>query len=203
MNPGAYTNLQIVNATAQDLVNGTNPPPGIPSFSAYQMYGWFNYPAAPPYPLVPAKTAIVYPIQALEGVGDEDDAANLLVNLDDPGNADANIFYLYAGSDSDSAHYVQAVPLAPSGPLLVLGAYPDGPLPSATAAAVQWSTTLVGELPISLGVMPLGDQALVVADLAVLFPLAQAVTIFDDIQTKQVSAADQQALFSAVVQFVT
>ena len=201
MNPGPYSNLQIVNATAQHLVKGNVSPPNIPSWGAYQMWAWFNSPGAPPVPIVPAKTAMLYPIQALSGVGDEDDAANLLLNFNDANNASANVLALYAGSDSDSAHYLQATPLSPNGSLVVAGVSIASLLTSATAATVQWYSTLVKEPVIPLGVFPNGDQSLVVADLAFLFPQSQAVALFDSIVTGTLSSIDRQTLYSAVVPF--
>ena len=202
MTPASFTNLQIVNATARPLVLGNNPPQGVPAFNAYQMAAWFNFPGAPPSPLVPARASISYTIQALQGVGDEDDAANLLVNLNDPSNASANVFYLYAGSFPDSAHYVQAVPLAPASSLVVVGASVAGQLQTATASTVQWFATFAGLPPIFLGVMPNAAQALVVADLAVLFPKPQAVSLFAEIVTRSLPAADQQSLYDTVTSFV-
>jgi hypothetical protein len=203
MNPGPYSNLQIVNATAQHLVTGSVPPPNTPAFNAYQMWAWFNWPGAPPVPIVPARTAMLYPVQALSGVGDEDDAANLLLNFNDPSNASANVLALYAGSDSDSAHYLQATPLSPNGSLVVAGVCAGSLLATASATSVQWFPTLNGFPVIAIGVFPNADQSLVVADLSVLFPQPQSIEIFDSIVTNSLSAADQQTLYNAVVPFAS
>jgi hypothetical protein len=201
MNPGPYSNLQIVNATAQHLVTGSVPPANTPAFNAYQMWAWFNWPGAPPVPIVPAKTAMLYPIQALTGDGEGDDAANLLLNFNDPSNASANVLALYAGSTAQPSHYLLATPLSPDGSLVVAGVSAGSLLTSATPTSVQWLTTQINGQVISLGAFPNANQSLVVADLSFLFQQPQAGEIFDAILTASLSAADQQTLYNAVVPF--
>jgi hypothetical protein len=193
MTPDVYTQLEIVNATGSDLVVSQNPPANVPAFNAYQMASWLTFPNAPS-PIVASSKTAAYSIQFLRGGGDEDDAADLVASL---GQAGPNLFHLYAGSTPSSAHYLQAIPLAPGSSQVVIGVSPAQFFEQSAPSSISWSLINGGQpnVPLSLNSSP---QALVVADLSLLLDAGTAASFISAIRTGSLTAEDLQNLYAQV-----
>lgn len=196
MTPDVYTQLEIVNATSSDLVVSPNPPANVPAFHSYQMATWFT-PSAPSPIAASSKTA-TYTIQFSRGGGDEDDAADLVVSL---GQTGPNLFHLYAGSSPNSAHYLEVIPLAPKSSQVVIGVSPAQFFEQSVPSSIRWSLINTGQPTVPLSLNPPSQpspQALVVADLGLLFDAATAANFISAISTGSLTTEDLQNLYAQV-----
>lgn len=196
MTPDVYTQLEIVDATASNLVVSSNPPANVPAFNSYQMAAWF--PPGAPSPVAASSKTATYMIQFFRGGGDEDDAADLVVSL---GQTGPNLFHLYAGSTPTSAHYLEVIPLAQASSQVVIGVSPAQFFEQSSPSSISWSLINAGQpnVPLSLNPpSPSSPQALVVADLSLLFDAATAASFISAIGTGSLTTEDLQNLYAQV-----
>lgn len=167
MTPDAWSNLQFINCTEFDLQSGAGGS-NEGFFNQYQMSSWFGFPTAP-NPVVAAGSTNTYMLQFLRGVGDQDDAADIQINLGNGNNAAANVVWLQARSNTNSSHYFQAKVQGPSqaghGPF-VIAVTPRGPWPTHDASTLTWYAS--GQTA-PMGA-PDDTQCLAIVDLGLFFP---------------------------------
>ncbi|WP_416408123.1 hypothetical protein [Agrobacterium rosae] len=125
MTPDAFTDLEIVNVTRSALFSG-NGGTNKGFCNAYQMEWWFEnfrdnkkYPS----PVVGGRTTKTYKLQFQRGVGDQDDGADMQLNVGDANKGEVNVAWIQARSRDNSSHYIQTVVQQPSipgqGPFIV------------------------------------------------------------------------------------
>ncbi|ADO68836.1 hypothetical protein [Stigmatella aurantiaca] len=134
MNPDGYTYLQLINATNQNLTQGSAGPG---KFNQYQMASWFGFPNAPD-PICGPASRLTYKLQFLEGVGDQDDAADLQLNIGDSTNQANAIVWIQARSTSQSGHYLTYQFQNPQSSLYIYGKSVNGGWDQINASQVQW-----------------------------------------------------------------
>ncbi len=165
MTPDVYTNLRILNCTSFALESS--------NLNSYQMAAWFPDLS----PLVsPQSYSAQFFLQFLRGVGDEDDAGNLNMNIDSN-----TMVLMYAGSASDSGHYMQ-VTLTPPGaslPFVVgLVTTSDWPQSPELSSNVSWyqptgQVVSLGNLAVP-GIDQGPDKAIAIVDLSQICSQADA-----------------------------
>lgn len=209
MTPDAYANLRILNCTNLTL--------GCSNVGSYQMSSWFPVPPSQPAPLVqPQSSSQQYLLQFLRGAGDNDDAGNLNINLG-AGSPPNTIVFLYGGSASNSAHYLQVtmaseiIPpssASPGGPApgpFVIGLIPNGDWD--TTSSSGWST--VNWYPVSGQTIGLGDlgvagsgqivpKVIAIVDLGQLYLPSNATTIAKAISANALESSQAQDLWVQV-----
>jgi hypothetical protein len=191
--PGCH--VQFVNATQEPLVIGT-PPPGFQSFGSYQMEAWFaDLPA--PSVLAPSGGKGSGFAQALRGVGDEDDSANLPVSLGNATDANASLFQYFAASAPNSAHfmYLTGSPGSSVPRRIALGIASETTFEATAPAQVQWYQ--LGTQTIQLG-FP-AALALAVVDLDQIYDPQAAGVIYQEIGTGTLSGDQSLDLYAQVI----
>lgn len=200
MTPDAWTNLQIVNCTSLPLISGAgNGGGGIGFFNAYQMNSWFNFPGGAPSPVVASHAAASYTLQFLRGVGDEDDGADIQLNLGTAISGASSVVWLQGRSAQNSAHYLQAQLQQPSlsgvGPFVVAvtqqGTWPMDP----PGKGLTW---YAGTQVAPLGA-PDADQCLAIIDLGAIVPQDAAQAIIQMIEAGTLGAADAETIWLGVM----
>lgn len=191
MNPGLFTNLQIINCT--------NTPLATSGVSSYQMSSWFPG----NNPLLNARTYSQNPssylLQFLSGDDEGDDAGNITMVWG------AYNFLLYGGSNA-SGHYIQLRDISPSD-TFVIGVVATGSWPTSaeSASSITWSSSNVSSVDFgSLTVPGTTQQALAIVDLSQIYPLAPLgdvpsyQQIQQAIQSNQLSAQQAEDLWLQV-----
>lgn len=197
MDPDVYSDLQIVNCTTEPLYSGTG---GEGFFNQWQMYSWFNFPKAPS-PLVAVRDTATFRLQFKRGVGDQDDGADIQINVG-KGNARANnITWFKARSDNRSAHFMQADVQNPSlpnmGPFAV-ATVQSGVFPLDRPDKLKWSAyNQIARLDPSNG-----DQCLAIVDLRTILPTDVAEKIWTIIITGKLSSNDAASLWLGVKHYM-
>ncbi|MBB5752867.1 hypothetical protein [Prosthecomicrobium pneumaticum] len=171
MSPDVFTDLQVLNATASGLYPGSGG--SNKGFChSYQMWYWFgckeeaqNYPS----PVVERAKAKTYRLQFKRGVGDQDDGADMQLNVGDKNTGDCNVVYVKGRSDNRSVHFLSAEVQTPNltgrGPFVV--AFNErGKWPTLGPGPLQWKT------PEQSFAMPMynDDQCLAIIDLGIWVP---------------------------------
>ncbi|OAS12360.1 hypothetical protein [Methylobacterium platani] len=200
MTPDAWTNLQIVNCTSFPLISGAGKGGGgIGFFNAYQMNSWFNAPNAAPNPIVASRATASYMLQFLRGVGDEDDGADIQLNLGTATSGASSVVWLQARSAQNSAHYLQAQLQQPT----VSGA---GPFAVAVTQQGTWPldepgtglTWYAGTQLAPLGA-PDADQCLAIVDLGAIVSQDVAQALVQMMVAGTLSADDAESLWMGVM----
>lgn len=193
MTPDVYTNLRILNCT--DFTFET-------SFGSYQMQSWF--PNAPSQ-MGPKSYWPPYLLQFQRGGGDENDAGYTNFNL----QTFLPVF-LYAGSTTDSAHYMQVTLSSPGAtlPLAVgLVTTADWPQSSELSSLVSWSLppTSPDQVVANLGALAVPNtelgypsKALAIVDLSQIYSQAEVATIQSAIQGNSLTPQQMEDLWTRV-----
>lgn len=198
MTPDVFTDLQIVNATRRGLYPGDGGD-NKGFCNAYQMEWWFgckqknkNYPK----PVAAARAGVTYKLQFQNGVGDQDDGADMQLNVTDANTGACNVVYVKARSDNRSVHRIEVEVQAPDlprhGPFVVAfnrnGEWPDGgPSPLEWYVAGQsFQTGTDGH-----------KQCLAVIDLQLWFPPDFANTLLNHIKARTLGRADAELIWSS------
>lgn len=202
MTPDSYTNLQILNCTELPLYSGVgNDNAGF--FNAYQMQHWFDGAdfRNPSTQVVGSRSNQTYLLQFQRCVGDEDDGADIQLNVGPDNRKANNVVWLQGRSASNSAHYVQAQTQAPSlentGPF-AFAFMSQGTWPTHSPSGLSW---YVAPTLIDMG-SPSTDQCLAIIDLQALFGAAAAQVIASQLAVSQPSNADATAYWLNVKQFM-
>ena len=171
MTPNVFTDLQIVNATRRALFPG-NGGDNQGRCDTYKMEWWFgSYRDNKKYarPIVPVRGGATYRLQFQRGVGDQDDSADMQLNVSDANTRACNVAYLKARSDNRSAHNIEVDVQAPSLPRhgpFVVAFNRNGQWPTDGATSLEWYAA--GQ-SFETGT-PDGPQCLAVIDLRLWFP---------------------------------
>ncbi|WP_309697568.1 hypothetical protein [Sphingomonas sp. SORGH_AS_0870] len=140
--------------------------------------------------------------QFLRGVGDEDDAADLQINLGPSNTGQANLIWLQARSADNSAHYIQAEIQTPSienaGPFAI-AITQSGFWPTNDPSVLSWYS---GNQILQLGA-PDDNQCLAIIDLQALFGVQVAQIFAKTISAGQPSRADALTLWIAVNRYIS
>jgi hypothetical protein len=197
MTPDSWTDLQIVNATEVALFSGTG---GEGHFGAYQMAEWFGHPSAP-VPVVPARAAKSYRLQFKKGVGDQDDSADMQLNIGPSNQRASNVAWLQGRTNDRSVHrldvQIQRRPAMSYGPFAV-AINDKGVWPARDPMALRW---YCGEVTVPMG-SPNAQQCLAIVDLQALFGTEAAAIIAENIGKAPLSRTDATNLWLAVERFV-
>lgn len=193
MTPDVYTDLTIVNATSKTLIATAG--------SSYQMASWM--PTSYGTTICNSmKGSNPYRLQFLRGVGDEDDSADEFMGLSSPAQPISQgmpAIHLYAGSDDHSGHYLtyEFLQLFPKEAPYTVGAClinTDVPWYNLTPDQLDWKIVC----PQSSPVYPNNTTSvLILADLSAI-GIKNYSKIYVDVLTGNVSAQDQDAIFSAI-----
>lgn len=185
MIPDAFTNLQVINCTNQQLLTT--------GISSYQMASWF-----PPFEVnAQSYSPTSYLLQFSRGTGDEDDAGNLTMNFG-PTN-----FLVYGGSTSASGHYIDLRDFSPSPPwAFVLGLVTNGSWPTTSESAIN-----IGWFPFSyLNLGPLAapdstdfaNKALAIVDLSQIYSSTLATQVQQEIVANTLTPQQTEDLWGLV-----
>lgn len=200
MTPDVFTNFELVNASSENLVVVTETVPGInTAWHAYQMAQWFGFPIIPS-PLCPPSQTATYTGQFLRGVGDRDDAADLLVGVGSS-QAQSTLFALQARTHSDSGHYMRIVPAVGSTiQNYLVGTVLSGTFETAGAIGVEWYALGAGTPNhIALGPSNNSTQAIVVVNLDDLYgDPTRASAIYAAAEAGPLSQSDFDDLYQRV-----
>jgi hypothetical protein len=160
------------------------------------MASWFGDLPTPPVLATSGGTSSSL-VQALRGVGDQDDSANLPVSLGDAADPNASVFHWFACSASNSAHFMYVTCCRGSSvpQRIVLGITPENAFESTTPAGVQWSQ-LSGET-IQLG-FP-AALAVAVVDLDEIYDSDTASVVHAAIGAATLSADQELDLYAQVI----
>jgi len=198
MDPDVFTVLNIVNATPVPLVVGTAGP-GL--FNQYQMYSWFGYPSEPNPICASASIMSFFTLQFLRGQGDEDDGADIQINLGVPDNVEAAVMWLQARSDSSSRHHLQMKFQNPSGSWYAYAYHLTQHWARAPVQEIQWGVP--NNNLVSLDPVQNGPQSVAIVDLLKVFPdPATAMPYFVGIAQSSLTSQQKADLYSAVTAYV-
>jgi hypothetical protein len=194
MKPDAYTKLQIVNCTSQSLYSGTG---GEGFFHLYQMESWFSYPNAPS-PLVKSRETASFFLQFQSGVGDQDDGADIQIDVGNGNKPANNIVWLQGRTTNKSVHYNQAVvqrPVLPNMGPFAIATTERGTWPRETPDGLNWfAYKQTAPLPAYND-----DQCLAIVDLSTFLPRAVAEIIWATIAAgKKLGPNDRESLWLGV-----
>lgn len=200
MTPDVYTDLQLVNSTRFDLVYGSGG--SNKGFChSYQMQLWFGSGDQEdkfPTPVVPLKQEKSYKLQFKHGVGDQDDGADMQINVGSRESGNANVVWIKARSNNKSQHFInteiQEPNLRSQGPFVVAfnknGEWPlDGEL------GLEWFAQ--GQT-INMGCSNT-TQCLAVIDLSIGFPSSAAKMIESRIINRTFSGNDEKIVWLMVM----
>jgi hypothetical protein len=189
--------VQLVNATALPLIVGTAGPG--PSCNRYQMRSW----PSPDFSC-PAKSDKTFEVWFARGVGDQDDGADLQLNIGiDPWWNPA--MWIQARSASNSGHYLQVSFQPPSeGALYIHGICLSSTWQDAQPSTIEWGVALAGGTVFLkyLGTMN-EKQAIIYADLTEISPDAVTASYYyTSILSKTLSPAQQSGLYVNVNTYI-
>ncbi|WP_342151574.1 hypothetical protein [Methylorubrum sp. SB2] len=201
MTPDVSTNLQIVNVTNAALFSG-NGGSNEGKNNQYQMNSWFPGGTGT---IADVQGSASYMLQFLRGVGDEDDGADLQINVGPNNDGPSNVVWLQARSADNSAHYMQALVQTPSVPgsgPFAIAINENGTWPTRQAQEVQLKW-YCGRQTVPFGPFTGGAQSLAVIDLQAVFGAEAAQQIGAAIQQGQPSAGDSYSYWLTIQEFLT
>ena len=199
MTPDGFSNLQIINCTALGIYSG-NGGSNQGFYNQYQMSSWFANSSSSTTIVAPQCLA-TFNLQFSRGVGDEDDGADMQLNLGAENTAANNAAWLQARSNQNSSHYIQVLVQKPSTPgvgLSIVATTARGKWP--LQAAVGLTFYAQGQLA-QLG-LPDDDQCLAIIDLQVLFPISLAQLLEQDILGGTLSNVDAANIWIGVMKYM-
>ncbi|MQT15424.1 hypothetical protein [Segnochrobactrum spirostomi] len=200
MTPDVYTDLQVVNGTKHHLVagiRGTNK-----GFChSYQMQIWFESGDQVdkfPTPVVAVKEDKTYKLQFKRGGSDQDDGADMQINVGLSESGDANVVWVKARSNNKSQHFIstdiQEPNLKGQGPFVV-AFNRNGEWPLDDERGLEWFAQ--GQT-IDMGCSNT-TQCLAVIDLSIGFPSSAAKMIEGRIINHTFSGNDEKIVWLMVM----
>lgn len=199
MSPDGFSNLQIINCTALGIYSG-NGGSNQGFYNQYQMSSWFENSGSSTI-IVGAQSLAAFTLQFLRGGGDEDDGADMQLNLGAENTASNNAAWLQARSNQNSSHYIQVQVQKPSTPgvgLLVVATTARGKWPLQSAVGLRFYAQ--GQVA-QLG-LPDDDQCLAIIDLQALFPIDLAQLLEQDMLGGTLSNVDAANIWIGVMKYM-
>ncbi|MBB5752870.1 hypothetical protein [Prosthecomicrobium pneumaticum] len=171
MTPDIFTDLHFVNATRHALYPGHGD--SNEGFChTYQMWWWFgSYRDNQEFdtPIVDRARAKTFRLQLNRGVGDQDDGADMQVNVGDDNTGTCNVVFVKGRSDNRSGHHLMAdvqKPALPGQGPFVIAFNEHGRWPTDGSASLRWLAPATHlEIP-----MCEADQSMAIIDLGLFLP---------------------------------